>query len=290
MTLFNKFTSVIATLTLVFGAFAVALPITVDAASAPRCVLNTIVQPFNNGGTTLSWKVYDAQTITITGVGTVTDADSIIVYPNVTTAYTLTATGKYGVDTCTVTAQPTSAYSFSNPTQFHGVTNQTCSMWVNPDYVVPGGTAILSWNAGSATHVSISGGIGNVSNDGSRTVPNIGVPQTFTLTAKWSNGATRTCDATVLPLTAPTFYGGSLTPQITATYTPTNIAYVPLNQVPYTGTSEVAYVLTLLAVTLGAFTLLYRRRNSIASTLVSFSPTDNDDYEIAVEQSVIHEA
>lgn len=309
-----KIASVTTVAALMLAGLAAVLPNTADALNAPRCVLNTIVQPFNAGGTTLSWKVYDAHTVHISGIGNVSDADSIVVYPTTPTTYTLTATGNGGVDTCTAVAQPTSSYSFINNSTF-GLANrtfdQTCEMWVNPDLVVPGGTAILSWKAGSANRVTIDRGIGNVANTGTRVIPNVGTPQTFTLTAEWSNGTTRTCSATVRPtgaIAAPTFAGGvnipgafvartpgvvlpqTGVPQVTATYTQPTPQYVAINQVPYTGPNDLAYVLTLLAVALGSFTLLYAQRGTFRSVLASFSPVDNDDFEIAVEQAVVHEA
>lgn len=315
MKIFNKIAAATAVIAVAFGIFAATLPEDAAAINAPRCVFNTIVQPFNGGGTTLSWKVFDAHTITISGIGTVSDADSVVVYPSTVTSYTLTATGNGGTDTCTVVAQPTSAYSFINNTVVFGNANvnnnQTCSMTVNPDLVVPGGTAVLSWNAGSATHVTIDNGIGNVGRTGTRVVPNVGVPQTFTLFAQWPNGTTRTCSATVQPtgaIAAPTFTGGvnipgafipqapgvtlphvGGVPQVTATYTPPVNAYVPINRVPYTGSEDVAYVLTLLAVALGAFTLLYTRRNTFTTAFQSLSSTHTDDFETAVANAVIHE-
>lgn len=273
-----KYVSGIAMLALVFSVVAAVIPTTASAINAPKCVFNTIVQPFNNGGTTLSWKVYDAHTIHISGIGIVSDADSVVVYPNVATTYTLTATGNGGVDTCSVVAQPTSSYSF-NTNNFAGTLDQTCSMWVNPDFVVPGGTAVLSWNAGNASYVSINNGVGNVSSTGSRVVPSIGTPQTFTLTAQWANGTSRTCNATVYPVGSSVYGTGYGTP----VYTQPNINYVPISHVPYTGTSDVAYILTLLAVALGAFGLVYAQRNTFKKALFSFSPTDNDDFEIPVE-------
>jgi len=226
MTIF-KYASVATVVALMLGVLAAALPLTASALNAPRCVLNTIVQPHNGGGTTLSWKVFDAYTIDISGIGSVSDADSVVVYPSTPTTYTLTAIGNAGVDTCTVTAQPASSYSFINNTgvfgNFNVNNNQRCSALVNPDLVVPGGTAVLSWNAGNATHVSISNGIGNVANTGSRVVPNIGVPQTFTVNARWSNGTTRTCAATLNPrgpIAAPTFTGGVNIPGAFVVQTP----------------------------------------------------------------------
>ncbi|MBL4644620.1 MAG: hypothetical protein JKX80_02010, partial [Candidatus Pacebacteria bacterium] len=78
-------------------------------------------------------------------------------------------------------------------------------------------------------------------------------------------------------------------PQVTAQYTPPTPAYVSINQVPYTGTEDVAYVLTLLAVALGAFTLLYTRRRAFTSALSSFSSTNDFDFAQAVEDAVIYE-
>ncbi len=272
MTIIKYASAITIALALTLGA----IPAATNAASAPTCVFNTIVQPTNNGGTTLSWKVNNAHTVNISGIGNVSKADAVVVYPSAPTTYVLKATGKYGTDTCSVVALPTANYSFGNNSMFLP-SGQTCSMWVNPDAVVAGGTAVLSWRAHGAD-VSIDRGIGNVSDAGNRVIPNTGVPQTFTMTAKWGNGVTKNCSATVIPvggIIAPTFSGTTL-PTVTA-------SYVAINQVPYTGTSEVLYVLALLTVALGAFTLLYTRRGDFISAL-------NGDFEKAVSNAVIHEA
>jgi len=329
MTILKYTAAATVALALILGAFAAALPFTASALDAPTCVLNTIVQPFNNGGTTLSWKVNNANTITLSGIGSVSDADSIVVYPSSVTEYTLTATGNAGVDTCTATALPTSSYPNIGQPVYQQDAQYKCEVSVEPDFVVPGGTAVLTWNVGNANTVSINPGIGIVGRSGSRVVPNTGVPQTFTLTAEWGNGQTRTCSATVHPGNAlpPTFNAGinipsvflpvsqytqtqfptypnapsfptvapynynvaPAAPQVTATYTAPTTAYVSLAQVPYTGPNDAAYVLTLLAVALGAFALLTAQRRRIASVLASFSPTDNDDAEDVTEKVVIYD-
>ncbi len=257
------FTKTATLVALVFGIITLSAPMSADAAiNAPRCVFNTIVQPSNNGGTTLSWKAYDAHTVTITNIGSVTDADAVVVYPSVPTTYTLNAYGYGGTTTCTVTAQPVSSYSFNNTNIWNAVRPaQTCSLWVNPDYVVPGGTGILSWNAGNAARVSIDQGIGNVGNTGSRVVPNTGFSRVFNLRAEWGNGVVKTCSATMNPVgvVAPTY--SPTVPTVTATY-------VALNQVPYTGTNDVAYILTLLAVVLGILTLLYAKRDTFRRAMM----------------------
>ena len=117
MTIFNKVVSVTAVSAVLLASLVALLPgdaSAIHTTNQPLCVLNTIVQPFNNGGTTLSWKVTNAHTISINnGVGTVSDADSIVVFPVTTTNYTLTATGNGGTTTCTATVQPTTAH-FNN--------------------------------------------------------------------------------------------------------------------------------------------------------------------------------
>ena len=224
---------------LILGAMAAALPYSADALDAPRCVFNTIVQPFNNGGTTLSWKVYNAHTITLSGIGEVSDADSIVVYPSEVTEYTLTATGNGGVDTCTVTALPVSAYPNIGLSNTSMVNNQKCEVKVAPDFVVPGGTAVLSWDVGGAKRVEIDHGIGSVSTSGSRVIPNIGVPQTFTVRAFDENDNARTCSATVrpgAPIVPPTFTGGTNLPPAfppVSQYTQTEFPTFPTVTTPH---------------------------------------------------------
>ena len=261
-----------------FALFATVIPGDATATAAPRCILNTIVQEHNDGGTTLSWKVYDAYDVHISGIGNVSDADSVVVYPDTVATYTLTATGKYGIDTCTATVQPTSYYDF-NDHYFDHLNTYKCEMSVSPDFVVPGGTGVLSWDAGSADHVVIDHGIGNMANDGSLVIPNNGVVETYSMVAHWNNGTTRHCSATLRPtgaVAAPTYNAGVNVPghyvgnpNVVTTYRPSAPRYVAINQVPYTGTEEVVYVLGLLAVAVSAGVLAYTQRRRFAHALAS---------------------
>ena len=251
---------------------AVAIPVTAQAAtSAPTCVFNTIVQPNNNGGTTLSWRVHNANTVHISGIGTVNDADSTVVFPNQLTVYTLTAVGNGGTTTCTAVAHPVAAYPHvgGQNNNFFTPGGEFCSMWVNPDYTLTGGTAILSWRATGADRVWIDRGIGNVSNEGTRVVPGTATPEMYTMTAEWPNGLVRTCSATVLPASG---FAGSVFPPYAQqpvnypyTTTPTpqpTYRTVSLSRVPYTGPNDALYVgftaMTLLASIAGMW-LLYVR-------------------------------
>lgn len=314
MTIFNKVVATTALGALAFGLLATIVPYDAGALNAPRCVLNTIVQPFNNGGTTLSWKVYDAHTVTMSSIGTVSDADSVVVYPTSSTVYTLTATGNGGSVICTATAQATSSYSFNNGNFNNATNSETCSLKVSPDYVVPGGTAVLSWNVGSASRVWLDHNLGTVSNTGTKVVPYSAQPETYTLTAQNSNGSQRNCSAVVRPAIGgvPTFTGGvnipgafvvqtpgvvlpytqpttvhatAQHPSVTATYSQPTVQYVSIAQVPYTGPNDVAYVLTLIAIALGAFGLIATQRGTFRSAFLSFSPTDNEDHEVAREEA-----
>ena len=274
MTTIKNISASIAVLALVLGAVAMSLPYTAHALNAPRCEFNAIVQPFNAGGTTLSWRVYDAYAVHITGIGNVSDSDSVVVYPNVATSYTLTATGNGGVDTCTLTVQPTSAYPVGYPTY----TQETykCQISAAPDFVVPGGTAVLSWDTGSANRTTITG-LGVVGRTGTRAILNTGVPQTFVATAEWDNGVVRTCSTIVRPGSAGVSIPGAYIPStqypgVSLAQPAVNVAAtVPINQVPYTGPNDLAYVLVLLTVAAGAFGTLYVKRDAIARTLKNFS-------------------
>ncbi len=242
------------------------IPSVTHGYEAPRCVLNAIVQPTNNGGTTLSWRVYNSNSATLTMVGSVADTGVVVVYPTEQTTYTLKAYGYGGVDTCTVIAQPVSSYSFHNGVIGTQNTNQECSMWVNPDEVVAGGTGILSWNAGSARKAWIDHGIGNVSNRDSRIIKNIGIPQTFKMTATYGDATERTCEATLYPVGTLPNKGDNSTVNGKGTFTP-NVQYVAINQVPYTGTDDGVYFLVLLAISLGAFGVVYAKRDAFLESL-----------------------
>lgn len=282
MTLYTKVAAATAVVALTFAALAALIPGDATAINAPRCVFNSIVQPFNNGGTTLSWKAYDAHTVSISGIGIVSDADSIVVYPDVTTTYTLTATGNGGTTTCTARAQPVSSYAFmDNRYVFGGVrtpVRERCDIRVSPDLVVPGGTGVLSWDAGTARTVRISPAVGNVASSGSVVVPYSPVPQTYTMTIEYGNGTMRTCSATLRPahgfgtpttFASPPFTGGVAVPgvvgapRVSAVYTQPTVQYVSLAHMPYTGPEDTAYVLGMLAVfvaSVAGMFALYRRR------------------------------
>ena len=119
---------------------------------------------------TLSWKVYNAETVTITGIGAVDATGTTVVAPTETTTYTLTASrGSYQTTaTVTVTVEPVKIEFFI----------------AEPTAITLGEQSRLSWRVINAepNGVTISG-IGVVDNEGSTYVAPLATTQ-YTLTAK----------------------------------------------------------------------------------------------------------
>lgn len=133
----------------------------------------------NNGeSTTLRWQITNsADSITIEpGIGDVTGQDSVVVSPNTTTTYTITAVNGGGSDTEQVTVtviQPPVITSF---TAAPGTINQ-------------GESSTLSWGiSNSVDSVTITPGVGDVTGQSSVSV-SPGSNKTYTLTATNSAGS-----------------------------------------------------------------------------------------------------
>jgi hypothetical protein len=133
---------------------------------------------------TLTWTTTNATGVTITpAVGTVGTSGSTTVSPSATTTYTLTANGKTGnpiSSSTTITVMPR-----IQPSLTAGRTN-----------IDAGKSTTLSWSAPSATQVYISG-IGNSGATGSAEV----TPEqttSYTLTASYMDGTTKTASVTVV--------------------------------------------------------------------------------------------
>ncbi|MBN2432736.1 MAG: OmpA family protein [Acidobacteria bacterium] len=92
----------------------------------------------------LSWSVLNAETVEISGIGVVDAAGSVMVSPNDTTAYVLTATDANGstvTSTITVTVQTVSIVYFD----------------AEPAMIQQGGIATLTWLAANAEEVELDG-------------------------------------------------------------------------------------------------------------------------------------
>ncbi len=137
---------------------------------------------------TLAWATNNADVVSINqGIGVVNPIGSMIISPNSTTEYIITASN--GKESTEVTLlinvkeelQPPVIISFS----------------ANPTSIISGNSSTLSWQTTGATSVSINQNIGAVSLDGTRNVSPT-TTTTYTLTATNSSGSsTATVTVTV---------------------------------------------------------------------------------------------
>ena len=134
----------------------------------------------------LTWETSGGTSVVITpGIGSVAATGSQLISPTNTTTYTLTVTdGDGDTDTCqtTVTVHVPNA-------------PQCISFIANPNTLVVGNTATLTWDTENADTVSINNGIGAVAVDGNTTVSPT-TTTTYVLTVN-GNGTSVNCEVTV---------------------------------------------------------------------------------------------
>jgi hypothetical protein len=137
---------------------------------------------------TLTWVVQGATSVTIQpGLGSVSLTGSSTVSPAQTTTYTLTAVGPAGTVNATTTVTVGGATAG---------TPQIIRFDASPLTIQPGQQSTLSWATSGATTVSISGGVGPVTPNGSTTVSPTQTT-TYTLSASSADGKTVTAPVTV---------------------------------------------------------------------------------------------
>ena len=156
----------------------------------PRCdflTASTNKVPHNGGNVTLRWETTNAKYVSIdNGIGRVSEDGSKTVFVDSKTTFTLTATRDSQQDTCTVTIKVEEEEKVAK-----------CDYLTANRTSVPhnGANVTLSWGTTNATSVSINNGIGNVQDDGSRTVF-VNGNTTYTLTAV-GTGGNDTCTVTI---------------------------------------------------------------------------------------------
>lgn len=124
---------------------------------------------------TLTWNVPGANSVIINPeVGVVAASGSRIVSPNVTTAYTISASGALGTASKSVVL-------VVNPAPI------VINLSANPTVLMSGGSAALQWNVMGADQVSIDQGIGNVPVSGNQLITPTQTT-TYTLTASNTSG------------------------------------------------------------------------------------------------------
>ncbi len=133
---------------------------------------------------TLSWKVLNATTVSISGIGNVAAAGSAPVSPTATTTYTLTATNAASSQNATATVV------------VNGSSTQVTFCYASPSTIILGESSTLFYQTTNATSVTITPGIGSVGLSGNSVVTPT-ASTTYTITANGPNGATNTCSAAV---------------------------------------------------------------------------------------------
>ncbi len=133
---------------------------------------------------TLTWRVLNATTVNISGLGNVQPQGSAPVSPTQTTTYTLTATNANGTDNATATVTVT------------GSVVQLTYCYASPANITAGESSTLFWQSSNATSVSITPGVGTVGQSGSAVVTPT-QSTTYTFVANGPNGTSQSCSASV---------------------------------------------------------------------------------------------
>jgi len=141
----------------------------------------------------LSWRVLNADTVTISDVGTVAAEGKVNVSPRTTTTYRLTARNSVNEENATVTV------SVQIPTA------QITGCFAVPTNITVGEAATINFTTQNATSVNVTPNVGNVGTGGNFVVTPT-TTTTYTLTAQGANNQTATCSVTVTvnPIVGPT--------------------------------------------------------------------------------------
>jgi hypothetical protein len=140
----------------------------------PRLAVCTAVPMSINQGESarIIYQTLNADTVTITpGFGSVPVSGEVVVSPDVSTTYTITATNAFGSDTCNVAISVTA-----------GAGPRIIRFTAGPLTVPAGGTSTLVWQVENATTITITPNVGSVGLVGTQDVV-VTQPITYTITA-----------------------------------------------------------------------------------------------------------
>jgi len=239
---------------------------------------------------TISYATANADTVTISGIGTVDPAGNRQVTPTTTTTYTLTATNAAGPVNCTVTVQVTERIEAPRIVGFAA----------NPMTITAGQSTTLTWNVDGADTVEISG-IGTVANQGTQSVS----PTTntvYTLTARNRGGTSQsTATVTVNPVQpgtgqAPTLTACVASPTtspspgspVTISYTATNATAVTFS--PAVSGATVAGPVTVSPQATTAYTITATgANNQTATCTVNVTVTSTEPPTVSIVQGSVIE-
>ena len=149
---------------------------------APTIALSAQPNAVTSGAATLlSWNASNANSVSISGVGTFPASGSIKLAPTVTTTYTATATGPTGK------AESSTVVSVVSSEQ-----KPTVAFSAQPSNIAAGASTILNWTTDNATSVSIAG-VGTFAANGSvKVTPSSTATYTATATGPAGTAATTT--------------------------------------------------------------------------------------------------
>jgi acid phosphatase len=164
-----------------------------SASKAPTIALKAQPGTVTSGASTvLSWTASNANSVSISGLGTFPASGSVKVTPTATTTYTATATGPGG----TTASSTVVSVIVSAP-------KPTVALSAQPSNIAAGASAVLSWTTNNATSVSIAG-VGTFGATGSANVTPTSTA-TYTATATGPGGtAASTATVTVSQNPPPT--------------------------------------------------------------------------------------
>lgn len=163
--------------------------------AAPTCWINANPSYISdNGSTSLQWGSNNADSATITDLGSVSTDGSRTVYPGYSRTYTMTVRGHHGQTATCQTSVTMQQYQ-----------TPSCSISVSPTALNSGNSAVLNWSTSGNVSSSYISSIGSVSNSGSQTVWPSG-STTYTMTVYGQNGQTNTCTAYVTMNTQSNLY------------------------------------------------------------------------------------
>jgi len=160
--------------------------VTTVAADKPE-ILFFIANPAtiqSGQSSTLSWKVNNAATVNISGIGNVPAQGTAPVSPTSTTQYTMTATNANGSASATATVTVT------------GSVTQVTYCYASPANITVGESSTIFFQTTNATSVTINNGVGTVGANGSVVVTPT-TSTTYTVVANGANGASASCSAAV---------------------------------------------------------------------------------------------
>jgi hypothetical protein len=176
------------------GPVTCSVAVQVTQGTAPR-VLQFTANPTSitsGNSSTLSWGVENAQTVTISGLGTVDATGTRQVSPTANTTYTLTATNPNGSVTATATITVTTGPG-PGPGAAPTLAQCAASPTTSPS---PGSPVVISYLSTNATSVAFTPAVAGAGLRGPVTVSPT-ASTTYTITATAADGRTATCTVAV---------------------------------------------------------------------------------------------